>query len=243
MDAAEYDKLAATESSMWWFKALHGLVVDQVGRMKLPSGARVLDAGCGTGGNLVSLGRLYPALVLSGVEIDPAAARLAEARSGKPVTVGSIERLPCDTASLDAIVSLDVLCHAGVPVEGSIAEFARGLKPGGQLVLSLPAYQWMLSGHDIAVSNVRRFTRRELRRILAAAGFTVEADGYWNSLLFPLMLAHRFLSKSSAESDVRPFPPWQERLFNGVLGVEAALRRSGIALPFGGSVWVRARRL
>ncbi|HVZ02583.1 MAG TPA: class I SAM-dependent methyltransferase [Dongiaceae bacterium] len=242
MEAAEYEKLAATESSMWWFKALHGLVADQVGRMKLAPGARLLDAGCGTGGMLLSLGGRYPALDLGGVELDPAAARLAEARSGKPVAIGSIGHLPQEDASLDAVVSLDVLCHAGVSVEGSLAEFARCLKPGGHLVLSLPAYQWMLSGHDVAVSNVRRFTRGGLRPMLRAAGFGIEADGYWNSLLFPLMLAHRFLSRSAAESDVRAFPAWQDRLFNRVLDIEAAMRRHGLALPFGGSVWVRARR-
>jgi SAM-dependent methyltransferase len=243
MEASEYQKLAATESSMWWFKALHGLVADQVGSMKLAAGARVLDAGCGTGGNLLSLARRYPELTVSGVELDPVAARLADERSGKPVAVGSIEKIPRDNASLDAIVSLDVLCHAGVSVEASFAEFARCLRPGGHLVLSLPAYQWMLSGHDIAVSNVRRFTRGGLRPVLRTAGFVIEADGYWNSLLFPLMVAHRFLSRSNPESDVRPFPGWQERLFSSVLGLEAAMRRGGAALPFGGSVWVRARRL
>jgi SAM-dependent methyltransferase len=243
MEAAEYEKLAATESSMWWFKALHGLVLDQIGRIRLAPGARLLDAGCGTGGMLLGIARRYPALDAQGVELDPHAARLAQQRSGRPVLTGSIEELPNETASLDVLVSLDVLCHAGVSVEGSLAEFARCLKPGGHLLLNLPAYQWMLSGHDIAVSNVRRFTRGRLRTVLSKAGFAVEADGYWNSLLFPLMLGHRFLSKSGSESDVRPFPIWQERLFGAVLGLEAALRRGGLAMPFGGSVWVRARRL
>jgi SAM-dependent methyltransferase len=243
MEAAEYQKLAATESSMWWFKALHGLVLDQIARMQLAPGARLLDAGCGTGGMLLGIARRFPALDAQGVELDPHAARLAQERSGRPVTVASIETLPSEAASLDVLVSLDVLCHAGVSVEGSLAEFARCLKPGGHLLLSLPAYQWMLSGHDIAVSNVRRFTRGGLRPVLGKAGFAIEADGYWNSLLFPLMLAHRFLSRSGAESDVRPVPAWQERLFGAVLGLEAALRRGGVALPFGGSVWLRARRL
>ena len=243
MEVTAYERLAAADSSMWWFKALHGLVLDQIGRLNLAAGASVLDAGCGTGGMLMSLTRLYPALLLSGIDINPTAVRTAETRSGRPVKVGSIESMPWDDASFDAIVSLDVLCHAGVLTESSIAEFARCLKPGGHLVLSLPAYQWMFSGHDVAVANVRRFTRGGLRPILAAAGFAVEADGYWNSLLFPLMLAHRFLSRSSSESDVRPFPAWQERLFNTVLEIEAAMRRSGLALPFGGSIWVPARRL
>jgi SAM-dependent methyltransferase len=242
MDAAEYQKLATTEDTMWWFKALHRLVLDQIAQMELAPGDRLLDAGCGTGGMLRSVARRYPDLQASGVEFDTVAAAVAGERSGRTVTVGSIEKLPCESAKLDAIVSLDVLCHAGVSVEQSLAECSRCLKPGGRLVLSLPAYPWMLSGHDIAVSNVRRFTCSGLRPLLETAGFVIEADGYWNSLLFPLMLAHRFLSKSRAESDVRPFPAWQERLFNAVLGVEAAMRRSGIALRFGGSVWVRARR-
>jgi SAM-dependent methyltransferase len=210
--------------------------------MALPVEGRLLDGGCGTGGTLQRISTEIPGLQLFGLEIDPKAAQLARDRFGAMVAVGSVERMPYGDATLEAIISLDVLCHAGVSPERSLAEFGRCLRPGGFLFLSLPAYQWMLSGHDIAVSNSRRFTRSGLRRVLAEGNLVIEADGYWNSLLFPLMASHRLLTRSVADSDVRPFPAWQERLFGAALGFEAKLRQAGLALPFGGSVWVRCRR-
>jgi SAM-dependent methyltransferase len=178
-----------------------------------------------------------------GLERDPFAAAVAHKRAACSVVVGSVETMPFGAERFSAIVSLDVLCHAGVPLDATIREFRRLLRPGGILFLSLPAYQWMLSSHDKAVSNARRFTLGELRRVLTGHGFKIERDGYWNSLLFPLMVMHRFLSRNSAESDVRPFPAWQNRLFHALLRIEAQLRVLGFALPFGGSVWTRCRRL
>ncbi len=242
MQLNEVENLAANDSSMWWFQALHALVLAQIRAMALPAGSALLDGGCGTGGALQRIAAGTSGLKLFGVEIDPQAAKVAQDRTGATITVGSIERMPYDDTQFNAIISLDVLCHADVSMERSLTEFARCLRPGGSLFLSLPAYQWMLSGHDIAVSNTRRFTRGELRRILAGTNLQIEADGYWNSLLFPLMAAHRLLSRSASTSDVRPFPDWQNRLFVAVLGLEARLRGAGLALPFGGSVWLRARR-
>lgn len=79
--------------------------------------------------------------------------------------------------------------------------------------------------------------------MVAAAGFTAVATGYWNSLLFPLMLVHRLLAgRTQAGSDVRPFPGWQNRLLFSVTAVERRLFGPGRGLPFGGSVWVWASK-
>lgn len=243
MERVEYHRMAALEDTMWWYRALHAGLVARLGRAALPAGAAVLDAGCGTGGLLARLAAARPDLALAGLEFDPEAARLAQAKTGLPVSTGSVNAMAYDSGSFRAIVSADVLCHAGVDEAEALAEFHRCLQPGGLLLLNLPAYQWMASAHDVHVHNARRYTAGQAHRTVAAAGFAAVDTGYWNSLLFPLMLLHRLVAgRGQAASDVRPFPDWQNRLFFSVTAVERRLFGSGRGLPFGGSVWVWASK-
>ena len=110
--------------------------------------------------------------------------------------------------------------------------------PGGILVLNLPAYSWMLSRHDAAVYNVRRYTRSRVARLLHTAGFRLRYASYWNLVLFPIMVITRKLlpGRDDGASDVRSYPPGIERLCRAVTGFERALLRSGLRLPFGGSL-------
>jgi hypothetical protein len=78
--------------------------------------------------------------------------------------------------------------------------------------------------------------------LLAGSGFRVLRSSYWNTLLFPLMLIHRLLERDDAESDVRDYPRWLDALFSMALGLERAVIRAGISLPFGGSLIVVAAR-
>lgn len=228
---------------MWWFRALHARLVERIGRAGLAPGQAVLDAGCGTGGLLSRLVAARPDLRLAGLEYDAEAAAIARGKTGLPVTAGSVHAMPFADASFAAIVSADVLCHAGVDPAPALAEFLRCLRPGGLLVLNLPAYAWMASAHDMHVRNARRFTAGSARQMVQAAGFTAVTAGYWNSLLFPLMLLHRLVAgRGRAGSDVQAFPPWQDRLFFSATVAEGGLARAGLALPFGGSVWIQARK-
>jgi SAM-dependent methyltransferase len=247
MERAEYHRMATLEDTMWWYRALHAGLIGRLGPAGatggLAAGSRLLDAGCGTGGFLARLKAARPDLVLAGLEFDPEAAAIAAAKTGLPVQAGSVNALPYANGAFDAVVSADVLCHAGVDPGAALAEFRRCLKPGGLLLLNLPAYQWMASAHDRHVHNVRRYTAGQACRLLIGAGFGRVACGYWNSLLFPLMLLHRLVAgRDEAGSDVRPFPAWQESLFTAVTDAERRLARLGLALPFGGSVWVEARK-
>lgn len=247
MERAEYHRMATLEDSMWWYRALHASLIDRLGPSGamggVGAGAGLLDAGCGTGGLLARLKAARPDLSLTGLEFDAEAAAIAAAKTGLPVQTGSVNTLPYPDASFDAVVSADVLCHAGVDEAAALAGFRRCLKSGGLLLLNLPAYQWMASAHDRHVHNVRRYTAGQARRLLLDAGFGPVACGYWNSLLFPLMLLHRLMAgQDEAASDVRPFPAWQESLFTAVTTAERRLARLGLLLPFGGSVWVEARK-
>ena len=177
-------------------------------------GRPLLDAGCGTGGLLARLAAEHREQSAIGLDADPFACARAAAKSGRPVCAGSVNALPFADGAFGAIFSADVLCHAGVDERAALAQFHRCLGDDGVLVLNLPAYHWMMSRHDLAVSNVRRYTRRRIARLLQAAGFGVVFAGYWNMVLFPLMVLTRKLlpDDGAAASDVEPYPPPVEAL-------------------------------
>jgi SAM-dependent methyltransferase len=236
LERAEYERLAAAEDRMWWFRGLHANMLAALPRARRPRA--VLDAGCGTGGLLARLAAACPEAELLGIDIDRGAAALARRKSGHPVAVASVDRLPFAAASFDAILSADVLCHEGVDEARALEDFRRCLRPGGTLVLNLPAYPWLYSEHDRAVANARRYDRAELVARLAAAGFAQIRARYWNSFLFPLMVLRRKLGRGAAgpKSDVALLPAPLERAFGAVVALERLLLEAGIPLPFGGSI-------
>jgi SAM-dependent methyltransferase len=243
MERPEYARMAALEDTLWWYRALHRDLLAALDSAGLPRGARVLDAGCGTGGFLSRLTAARPDLAVDGLELDEEAAAMTRGKTGLSVLVGSIDRMPYPSGSFSAIVSADVLCHAGVDQHAALTEFHRCLQKGGLLLLNLPAYQWLWSAHDDRVQSAQRYTATGARELALAAGFSQVQVGYRNSLLFPLMLLHRLgKRRGDSESDVRPFPEWQDRLFFGVTDSERGLRARGIRVPFGGSIRVEARK-
>jgi SAM-dependent methyltransferase len=245
MEPAEYALMDAAEDRMWWYRALHARLVDALAGVR----GRVLDAGCGTGGLLAALARARPELALLGVEWSPPAAARARAKSGAAVAAGSIAALPLADRSVDAAIAADVLCHAAVAPALALAELYRVLRPGGVLVVNMPAYAWLASAHDRRVHNARRHTAPQLAALLRDAGFTAVRARYWNALLLPLMIAQRKLLARGehAASDVGDFPPWLDAALHGMTRLERRIERRpgralGIPLPAGGSVLAVARR-
>ncbi|HZS82432.1 MAG TPA: class I SAM-dependent methyltransferase [Stellaceae bacterium] len=239
MERAEYERLNAVEDTMWWFRGLHAHLLAALARHRAAEAAagRVLDAGCGTGGLLARLRRSFPETAAIGLDLDPDACAAARAKAGCAVCVGSADALPFADASLAAILSADLLCHRAVAEGRALGEFRRCLAPGGILILNLPAYQWLLSAHDRAVHNVRRYTRRRLARLLAEADFAPIEMSYWNTLLFPLMAIRRTFARSRiARSDVMLYPAPVEAAFHALVRFETMLLNSGVTLPFGGSL-------
>lgn len=243
MERAEYALMSRLEGSLWWYRALHADVVDLLRAMRLPAQARLLDAGCGTGGLLHSVADAFPGFHLTGLEFDAEAAGMARGKSRATIVNGNIAAMPFADAQFDAIVSTDVLYHRNVDEQAALGECRRCLVPGGSLLLSLPAYEWMRSSHDEHVHGARRYTASSLRQRVEAAGLRVELIGYRNSLLFPLMLLHRLTTgRHKTESDVEMPAAWINRLFYTVTSIERRLARIGLRLPFGGSVWVWAKK-
>jgi SAM-dependent methyltransferase len=199
-----------------------------------------LDAGCGTGGFLAILAACRPDLACYGLEWDHAAVTRARQKSGASVVQGSVNTLPFDAGRFDAVISADVLCHRAVEPNRALGELRRVLRPGGRLVVNLPAYHWLMSAHDHRVHNVRRFTAGRTVTLLRHAGFTKVRTRYWNGLLLPLMILQRkALARSGDVSDVAPFPPWLDARLHAVTEFE---RRLPVALPAGGSVLAIAER-
>jgi ubiquinone/menaquinone biosynthesis C-methylase UbiE len=234
MEPAEYERMDAAENRMWWYRALHARVCDALAGV----GGRVLDAGCGTGGLLTALAD-RSGLDLIGLEASAFAAQRTRGKSGALVVRGTINALPFAAASFDAAVTADVLCHAAVEPAAALAELRRVLRPGGRLVVNMPAYGWLFSAHDRRVHNVRRQNRAQVRAMLAAAGFVRINARYWNGMLLPLMVAQRKLLArgDAAASDVALFPPWLDAMFYAITDIE---RRLPFALPAGGSVLATA---
>jgi SAM-dependent methyltransferase len=236
---SEYDKLDRIEDRMWWFAAMHANLLaaarrSAIDRLDLP----ILDAGCGTGGFLSRLAAEYYGRPVIGLDLDLRACTRAVIKSARPVYVGSVNDLPFANDALAAIFSADVLCHDGVDDSRALRQFYRCLSQNGRLILNLPAYRWMLSRHDSAVSNVRRYTATGLRRLLKAVGFRPVYISYWNALLFPLMVIARKLvpRDHGVVSDVKLYPHSVEMLCRAATALEAALLRRGVRLPFGGSI-------
>jgi SAM-dependent methyltransferase len=239
VEPSEYDKLDRIEDRMWWFAAMHANLLVAAQRTAIDSlDLPILDAGCGTGGFLSRLATKYCGRPVIGLDVDLRACTRAAIKSARPVCAGSINDLPFADDALAAIFSADVLCHEGVDEARALRQFHRCLSQNGWLILNLPAYRWMLSRHDSAVSNVRRYTATGLRRLLKAVGFRPVHISYWNALLLPLMVIARKLvpQDHGLVSDVRLYPRSVEMLCRAATTLEAAILRRGVRLPFGGSI-------
>src|SRR6201987_3722547 len=179
---------------MWWFSAMHAnlLMAAQQSGIDEPN-LPILDAGCGTGGFLARLAVKYCRKPVIGLDLDLQACTRAAIKSDRPVCAGSFNDLPFADDALAAIFSADVLCHEGVDETRALRQFNRCLSQNGGLILNLPAYRWMLSRHDMPVSNPRRYTTTGLRPLLTAVGFRLVYISYWNAVLFPLMVVTRKL--------------------------------------------------
>ena len=240
MERSEYYKLDRLEDRMWWFAANHRNLLT-LSWLLVPleaDGQPILDAGCGTGGFLVRLAARYPNRSLFGLDADALACRRAAAKSTRPVCVGSINALPFPDGVFAAVFSIDVLCHSAVDERSAVQQFRRCLADNGWLVVNVPAYRWMLSRHDAAVHNVRRYTTKGLRRLLEAAGLRVVYATYWNAVLFPVMVITRKVlpKRGGASSDVAEYPGLVDLLCRAATAFETTILRRGWRLPFGGSI-------
>jgi SAM-dependent methyltransferase len=248
MEQREYEMMYKNEDNHWWYWGLRDLVLKVLKRSaKGRETSVILDAGCGTGKHLQALSAAGIRAV--GLELAPEAFRFLSLRGLSKVTRASVCRIPFAKDSFDAVISTDVLCCLQPPGDCAAArELARVLKPGGALLLNLPAYESLRGRHDDAVHTRQRFTRQALIRLLDQAGLHVQSATYRNTLLFPVVSLVRLLGKvrrepdASPHSDVFPLPDPINRLLKVPLSLENHWIRLGGRLPFGLSVFCVATK-
>jgi ubiquinone/menaquinone biosynthesis C-methylase UbiE len=247
MQAAEYQRLQSYESWYWWYAAHRENLVAAVRSLGLPRGARLLDAGCGTGRNLAELSERM-SITPFGIDVSDHAAALWNGNRTLRRSRASVNQLPFADDAFDAVTCVDVLGCRGVNAPAALGEFLRVLHAGGRLVILVPAFQWLHSPHDRAVHSERRFTLRSLAALLEDAGFRVQRNAYCYATLFPMIAGvrgwrklHDALVASAAQSDLAPLPGWLNRLLFCVARVDGRLCAT-IPAPFGTTVLAVAEK-
>lgn len=205
MDRVVYDRMAAHDSTHWWYRARRDILADYLSRFaNLPADARILEIGCGTGHNLPMLATFGE---VDGLEIDPAARAFAAQRLGKPVGAAPLPGLPgVPRGHYHLIAVLDVVEHIDDDV-AALKAMAACLAPGGKILVTVPAHQWMWSAHDVVNHHHRRYSKATLKRAIAAAGLQPQKLGYFNSLLFPLAAGARVMGRVMGRDDSDDSPP------------------------------------
>jgi SAM-dependent methyltransferase len=230
------------EDRHWWYRGRRTVLEGVIAQLRLPARARILDAGCGSGRNMVEFARHG---TVTGIELSETSVVLARERDAGDVVEGSVLEMPFPADSFELAASLDVVEHLEDDL-AALRELRRVVAPGGALLVTVPAYQWLWSGHDEINHHHRRYTRNSLLRVAREAGWEPVRTTYFNSLLLPVAIALRVLdrfSRKTTESslDLWVPPPFLNWLLERPLALEAALIRRGGRIPAGLSLLVVLR--
>jgi ubiquinone/menaquinone biosynthesis C-methylase UbiE len=231
------------EQSHWWYQGMAAITAKVLERFYAPgAGLAILDAGCGTGGGLLFLSRYGS---VTGLDLSGHALGFCAERGCREVTRASVMALPFREESFDLVASFDILYFEGIDDKTALQETARVLRPGGRLMIRVPAFDWLRGTHDAKVSTAHRYTSKELSGKLKTGGFEVEFMSYVNMILFPLALLKRFAEKwrlaAQQDSDLAV----DMGAFSGLLRRCLVLESKVIPwlrLPFGLSVVAMAKK-
>jgi SAM-dependent methyltransferase len=240
----EYEVMHTHELRHWWFRGRRRVLIDLLRGIAGPRAGslRILDYGCGTGGNTsayASLGKVV------GIEPEAAAVRLARERGGAQYCRTNGTQLPFRRGAFDAVVASDVLEHIEDDL-AAVSEIARVLGPGGGAIISVPAHPWLFSEHDAALHHFRRYSKAMLRDVLERGGLRIRRLSYWNAALFPAICLHRLWGKRRSgrepRSDTRSAPWLINEGLAALLAAETAVLRHA-PLPWGVSLVGVAERV
>ena len=235
MDRAVYDRMAEHDATHWWYVARRQILARLIRtEINPPKGAHILEVGCGTGHNFGMLGGFG---TIDAIEIDDGAREVAEGRLGKPIMTAPLPGLDgVEDGAYDIVALLDVLEHI-VEDEASLASIRRKLKPGGKILLTVPANPWMWSAHDTAHHHHRRYTINSLKAVATKAGLKVHLMSHFNSLLFPVAAVARIIGKAMGKQtsdDQMPSVP-VNAILTRIFGLETHLV-GRVPLPAGVSI-------
>ena len=241
MEKEEYHIMYKEEEVHWWYKGLRNLILRQLDVFySVKDRTYFLDAGCGTGSNLNFFNKYG---IPYGLDISSDALTFCKDRGINNVLQGSISQIPFKDGIFDFILSLDVLCQRQVKEdEIALKEILRVLKPGGLLILNLPAFNFLKRGHDKRVHASRRYTKNELAAKLRKHNVKILKLTYRVNFLLPIILLLKITGMSEKEkSDLRPVNRSLNNFFSQLLSFENFLL-DFIDLPFGSSVFCVAMK-
>jgi SAM-dependent methyltransferase len=245
MNSILYDEMWACEQTHWWFLGRRRILQSLVERYQDTADGRrlaVCDLGCGCGANLAVWANDHEVL---GVDMVPLALEYARKRLGDRVRLGTLpDRLPVAKDSQDVVLLADVLEHVKDDLDAARRAMEL-LKPGGILIATVPAYQWLTSPRDVHHHHFRRYSKRNFGRLFDVPGVRLELLSHYNSFLFPIAamvrLASRFTPLRDTSGDLRvPVKPVNSLLTR--LFCSEGYLLPWLTLPFGLSLVVVARR-
>jgi ubiquinone/menaquinone biosynthesis C-methylase UbiE len=228
---------ARAERDHFWFRGFRRFIEPLVAGATRGVRPDILDCGCGTGHNLGMLrkyGRAY------GIDLSWAGLQYARARGDQKVAQASAAQLPFADARFGLVTSFDVLYGLPDAVEReAIGEMFRVLKPGGTLIVNVAALESLRGNHSVLSGEVRRYSKRDLRRRLEAGGFQVTHSTYTNFTILPLVAAIRLKQRVSGHVESQdeitiPAAPVNAAL-SGLLAIEATALRV-MNMPVGSSL-------
>ena len=262
MNEQEYEKMSGLEKVYWWHIGRRAIIrvilkkyfsgwpsYDDCSAPSVRGWPRqeknpplLLDLGCGTGGNAILLKEFGEII---GADSSPTALKIAQKTTGfsKLILINET-RLPFEDNIFDCVTLLDVLEHIKND-DDTISECRRVLKPGGSLILTVPAYQWLFSGHDEALDHKRRYLMKNFTKQLSNVGFRVCFKSYAITFLFPLMALYRLterIFKRKQKSSYVMFPESINNFFISLLKMEALAFKIGSSFPFGTSIIICAKK-
>lgn len=234
------------ENDFWWYRGLHDLVL----RFVRPAAAgqakpvRILDAGCGTG-RMMELLQSYGGI--EGFDFSAEALRFCAQRGIAAVSKQDLTAWQGGQDVYDVIVCLDVLYHDSIIDDDAIVkEFHRALKPGGMLIVNLPAFELLRRRHDRAVHTRKRFTKKATAVRYKAIGFFISTVSYRLPHFFLIILCKKWIERLSGNTGVRSdltMPPrWLNTLLIWLNRLENQCIASGISMPWGTSLFIVARK-
>ncbi len=242
MDRAVYQRLAELEGEHWWFVARRQIITELIARhTDLPPTAQILEAGCGTGGNLAMLAEFGNVVAF---EPDAVARQLASEKSGFEIRDGRLpEQMPFDEVRFDLVAALDVVEHLDDDA-ASLRALAAAIRPGGWLLVTVPAFGFLWSRHDEVHHHKRRYRKPDMLSPIREAGLTPCMASYFNTLLFPAVLMARYGKKlfhlDHNEDDRLP-GPMANRVLQSIFASERHLV-GRLPMPVGVSLAVLARK-
>ncbi|MEA2246021.1 MAG: hypothetical protein QOH46_550 [Solirubrobacteraceae bacterium] len=239
-----HDELHAmlnSDEEHWWYRGRRRVLRAELDRLPLEPGARLLDAGCGSGRTMDELARYGR---VSGVDLSAEAVETARRRGHADVRVAHVEDLPFADGTFDVVTCLDVVEHTPDD-RATLAELRRVTRPGGLLLVTVPAYQALWSRHDEVNRHFRRYDSSSLRAAAGSAGWDVVTDTHFNSLLLAPAAAVRLAQRhrrAPARSDLDVTPSALNGILELPLRLESRLIALGNRLPAGLSLLSVLRR-